>query len=170
MSIHRNARQPFLDFAVMELAIFDCQIAMFYLVTILSSDLISNEDKLIAYVTSKIGPAIVQEAGLFLLTNFFIIGVLRYLNGVFPGQWINRIIEEVLQEIPRAIYFFGGGVTGSLLALATFSYRSVESSELTIGMVVFSLVAAVTTFMYGCTTSYWTSKSARKSSSYGNRY
>ncbi|MEL7068617.1 MAG: hypothetical protein AAGN15_08210 [Cyanobacteria bacterium J06581_3] len=138
----------------MELATFTCQTFIFYMVAVLSSDLLSDKDRLVAYVSSRIGNIAVQELLIVVPVSFLVVGMLHTLSDKYSSRWAKRLIETVLQDIPRTIYLFGSSVAGVLLALSTFSHRSADPSIVTGSIVFLSVIAAITFFLYGCFVSY----------------
>lgn len=155
MQGNRYIKPPLPEFALMELATFTCQTFIFYMVAVVSSDLLSDEDRLVAYVSSRIGSIAVQELCIVVPVSFLVVGVLHTLSDKCSSRWAKRLIDRVLQDIPRTIYLFGSSVAGVLLALSTFSYKSADPNIVTGSIVFVSAIAAITFFLYGCFVSYF---------------
>lgn len=159
---NRYIEPPLPEFVLMEFATFVCQTSIFYMVAVLSSDLLSDEDRLVAYVSSRIGSTAVLELCIVVPVSFFIVGVLHTVSDRCSSRWIKRLIDKVLQDIPRTIYLFGSSVAGVLLALSTFSYKSADPNVVTGSIIFVSAIAATTFFVYGCFASYFLSRKSSR--------
>ena len=155
MRIHRYTKLPLPEFVLMEFATFACQTFIFYMVAVVSSDLLSDRDRLVAYAGSRIGEIAIQELFIVVPVSFLVLGVLHTLSDKYSSRRAKFLIETVLQDIPRTIYIFGSSAVGVLLALSTFSYRIAEPNIVTGSIVFLSVIAAITFFAYGCFVSYF---------------
>ena len=159
---NRYTEPTLLEFALMELATFVCQTSIFYMVAVLISDFLSDEDRLVAYAGSRIGNIAVQELCIVIPVSFLIVGILYTVSDRCSSRWTERLIDRVLQGIPITIYLFGSSVVGVLLALSTFSSKSADPNIVTGSIVFVSTIAATIFFAYGCSASYFLSRKSRR--------
>lgn len=155
MQSHRHTKPPFLEFFLIELATFICQMFIFFMVAVVISVFLSDKDRLVAYASSRLGDIAIQELVTVIFVSFAIVGVLYPLSNRHLSRWAERLIERVLQDIPRTIYLFGSSVAGVLLAICIFSLRSGDPSIVATSSAFLSIVSAIAFFAWGCLISFY---------------
>ncbi len=149
MVVHKKST---LQFVFTELALYLSQIFIFFVVAALSSNMLKDESALTSYISGKINDHSLEEVLYIIVATLFALGVLSALAKAFENvAWLESISDEVLNEAPRAIYFFGSSVTGTLIATAIFvHYHPSSDAAGVVRWVLMSLVFGLGGFMYGC--------------------
>lgn len=144
-------KKSFWEFVLTELALYLSQIFIFFVVAILSSNMLKDEAALVAYMSGKINAHSLEEVGYILVATLLAIGVFSALAKALENvSWINSISDEVLNEAPRAIYFFGSSVTGALIAAALFLHNHPTADSGDTPYWLITLVFGLGGFLYGC--------------------
>jgi hypothetical protein len=144
------------QFVVSEILIYISQVMVFFWVTFLVSGSLNNEDGLANFLNSKINENSLSEVGYIILATVITLGIVSVITRVAPPNgWLDELAYEVLLSMSKTIYFFGSSVTGSLLAVALFSYLHPDTKnpapEFWLSS---SLIYGLGAFLYGCGTSY----------------
>lgn len=144
------------EFIATELAVYISQIFMFIVVAVLTSNMLKDETALTNYTKSKLNEHTVEEIGCILVATIFTIGMLSAIaKTIKQSKWLETLSDEVLNEAPRAIYFFGSSATGTLIAVAIFSYNHPTLKAPTAGAWFFlAAFFSLGAFLYGCGISY----------------
>lgn len=144
------------EFIVTELAIYLSQTFMFFVVAALTSNMLRDEASLTNYMNSKINDHSLEEVGYIIVATILTIGILSALaRAIKPIGWLEALSDEVLNEIPRAIYFFGSSVTGAIIAAAIFVHNHPVVKAPAVGYWLFmAAVFGFGAFIYGCGMSY----------------
>ena len=154
-----------LMFFVTELFVFLSQIFIFFIVAAFSSDFLRNEDRLVEFATAKINAHTMPEIGLTLLAITVALGVLAFISRIASSTIVEIISNEVLNEAPRTIYFFGSTISATILAIAIFLSNHPQATADTKAASAFfgmSVGAAIISFAYGCGLSYLLKQRALK--------
>jgi hypothetical protein len=90
------------------------------------------------------------------MTAGLTIGILSALaRAIKPTGRLEALSDEVLNEAPRAIYFFGSSVTGTIVAAAIFIHNHPAVKAPAVSYWLFmAAVFGFGAFMYGCGLSY----------------
>lgn len=144
------------EFFVGEILIYLAQIMVFFWVTFLISGSLSDEDKLVDFLSTKINDNSISEIGYIILGTIITFGIILAIQRAAPATvWFDEVADEILTSISRTIYFFGSSVTGSILAVSLFSYLNPDNGnpkpEFWLSL---SVVFGVGAFLYGCLASY----------------
>ena len=145
------------NFIITELSVFVSQIFIFFTVAAFSSDFLRNEDRLTEYVTAKVNTNTMPEIGLTLLAVTVALGVLFFISRIASTPFIEKISNEVLNEAPRTIYFFGSSISATTLAVSIFlAYHPdpTHGSRLASNLFWTSVFFASVAFVYGCGINY----------------
>jgi len=105
-----------LKVGVLELSVFAAQTAVFFLVAVFLSHFLESRELLAGYTEAKIGKHLIAEFWFTLLGVVVVLGILSLVAGIAHTNALGRLSAEVLQEVPRTIYFFGSTLTGTALA------------------------------------------------------
>jgi hypothetical protein len=105
-----------LKIAIIEFSLFSAQSAIFFLVALFLTHLLESRDLLNTYTESKLGRNLIAEFSLTLIGVLVVLGVLFLIARIARTNALGRLSEEVLQEVPRTIYYFGSTITGTGLA------------------------------------------------------
>lgn len=140
------------EFIFTELALYISQIFIFFVVAVLSSNMLKDESALVAYMGTKINNNSLQEVGYIIAATIFALGVFSLLARAVEGiAWLESISDEVLNEAPRAVYFFGSSVTGALVAAAIFVHNHPSPGSVgVIHWISMSGIFGLGGFVYGC--------------------
>jgi hypothetical protein len=105
-----------LEVAVLEFSVFLAQTAVFFLVAVFISHFLESRELLSAYTEAKLGKHLMAEFWFTLLGVVVVLGMLSLIAGIAHTNALGRLSVEVLQEVPRTIYFFGSTLTGTAFA------------------------------------------------------
>jgi hypothetical protein len=152
-------------FLITELFVFFSQIINFLAVAAFSSNFLQDESHLVQYAEAKLNPHTLPDIGLHLLAITMVIGLTAFVARVASSPVVETILDEVLKEAPRTIYFFGSTVTATIFAVAIFlafhpeAANNAREARQYFGM---SLLSAGLTFVYGCGLNYLLMRAALK--------
>lgn len=139
------------SFIFTELCIFSSQVFVFFLVAVFTSDFLRNEERLNEFSISKVNGNTMTELGLTLLAITVALGVLTILSALASSKFIERLSHEILQELPRTIYFFGSSITAITIAVAVFiDNHPTASTKPASGFAAIAVFFALSFFTYGC--------------------
>ncbi len=137
---------------IIELFVYLSQVFIFFCVTVMLSNMLSSKNILTSYVTSKINSYSVKEVFYIVIATIFTIGILYVLKIIFGKNFnfMDELIDEVLNSIPRTIYFFGSTVTGIMLAIALFVHNHLEIKSIPAKAWIFNaFFFSIVMFAYG---------------------
>jgi di/tricarboxylate transporter len=146
-----------IEFIATEFAVYVSQIFMFFIVAVLTSNMLKDEGALTSYANCKINEHSLEEVGYIIAATLFTIGCLSLLaKNMQSTGWLEALSDEVLNEAPRAIYFFGSSGTGTIIAATLFVHNHPAVKAPTVDKwVVMAVIFGVGAFVYGCGMSYW---------------
>lgn len=149
------AKKSVLGFFVTEFFVYLSQIFMFFVVAALSSKMLSSETILVEYVNSKISEHSIWEVFYVVLGSIFIVGFIYIIMRLFEQKlFLENLADEVLAEIPRAIYLFGSSSVGGLIASAIFIQIHPDSSANASKLYFLAGAFGLAVFLYGAGLSY----------------
>jgi len=141
-------------FILHEFGLYLSQVIVFCIVGIFASDFFKNEDRLVAYANTRIN----ENSGLELLYVLFatlsVIGILKVIDEVIEHRLLKSLITDVINEIPKIIYFFGSSVAGVMLAIMLFLHNNPSNQKPALKFAVIGVSFAVIMFIYGAGMSY----------------
>ena len=143
-------------FVITELCVYASQVLMFFLVAVLTSNLLRDEKQLVNYMTSKVNENTTFEVFATMLAIAATLGIIACIAKAAPEtSLLVRLADEVLAEAPRTAYVFGSGVSGTLLAVALYKHWHPEVQSPPVAFWLFAaLFSALAGFMYGCLFAY----------------
>ncbi len=101
-----------------EATIFIALFLVSFLVTLLNSGLLTNEDRLVEFAKTKIS----IEAGIEVLLTLLVLGAGALALTKFPERFkstmLGSLIVDVASELPRAIYGYGAALSALCLAIS----------------------------------------------------
>lgn len=118
-----------LKLAVLEFSLFFAQTVIFFLVAVFISHFLESRELLNAYSEAKLGKSLIAEFWFTLLGVVVVLGMLSLVAGIARTNALGRLSAEVLQEVPRTIYFFGSSLTGTALAWVIHEWAYGTPSE-----------------------------------------
>lgn len=124
-------RQSFREFLLSEASVYLSQLMMFLLVAVITTNVARDEKALIAAVNSRINANSLVDLIATLIAIMATIGavyVLKQALTYFPS--IDRLLEEVMNELPRVIYVFGSGISGTMFAVSFYIGAHPEEHDL----------------------------------------
>ena len=141
-------------FILHEFGLYLSQMIVFCLVGVFASDFLKNEERLVAYADTRIN----ENSGLELLYILFatlsVIGLLKVIDEVIEHRVIKSLITDVVNEIPKIIYFFGSSVAGVMAAMALFLNNNPDHPEPASKFAAIGVFFAILMFIYGAGMSY----------------
>jgi hypothetical protein len=149
-------KKTMFQFVLSEALVYLSQIMVFFWVTFLVSGSLTNEEKLVRFLDSKIHDNSLSEVGHVILGTIITFGIILMIIKALPtSRWLEELSDDILASISRTIYFFGSSVTGSILAVALYSNlnptKDNPAPEFWLGL---SAIFGFGAFLYGCGTSY----------------
>ncbi|WP_264876020.1 hypothetical protein [Vibrio agarivorans] len=147
-------KQTKFQFFAKELVVFVSQILVFFVVAVLTSSFLSNEQALTEFASTKINDGSLKELLLTFVAIFFVVGCFTTIQRLTDSEVINDFIDEVLFEIPKTIYFFGSSLSGVMLAISMFLLFDESNEGSTEKYFAVTIVFAIMAFIYGSTLSY----------------
>lgn len=143
-------------FVITELCVYASQVLMFFLVAVLTSNLLRDEKQLVNYMTSKVNENTAVEVFATMLAIAATLGFIACIAKAAPEtSLLERLADEVLAEAPRTVYVFGSGVSGTLLAVALYTHWHPEAQSPPVAFwLVAALFSALAGFIYGCLFAY----------------
>ncbi len=139
----------FKDFIFFELVIFLSQSFLFFMTAVFFSNFLADEDKLVKFAKTKISETSLPEFGLIFLSIMVVTGFFTTIGFISENKNIENYIREILNEMPRTIYFFGSTIFGTMLAIALFAYLHPLKGISAPKFAVSSFIFAFTMFAYG---------------------
>lgn len=143
-----------LIFIIHELGLYLSQVIVFLLVGIFASDFLKNEELLVAYANTRINENSMLELFYILFATLSVIGLLKVIDEVIEHGIIKSLITDVVNEIPKVIYFFGSSVAGVMVAIALFLNNNPDHSEPAEKFAAMGVFFAMLMFFYGAGMSY----------------
>ena len=141
--------ESFRNLLLLEASTYASQTVVFCLVAILLSNLLQDEKTLAELITCRIGTGFWREIICTILASLAWLGALLVTSTCLPSKVWTRIIREVLNELPRTIYFFGSSVSGLLLAAAAAEWFHPAYRHLAYQFSGVALLWAFAVFLYG---------------------
>ncbi|WER45592.1 hypothetical protein CupriaWKF_15030 [Cupriavidus sp. WKF15] len=120
--------EKLLKLAALEFGVFLAQMAVFFLVAVFLSHFLESRELLNAYTEAKLGNHLLAEFWFTLLGVVVMLGLLSLIAGIAHTNALGRLSSEVLQEVPRTIYFFGSTAAGTASAWAVHEWAYGTSS------------------------------------------
>ena len=135
---------------IKELSVYVSQIMIFFCVTFLISNQLTDQKSLEAYISTKANDFFIKEFLFTFLSTIFIVGLLTVLNRTISNSIISDVIDEVVDSIPRTIYIFGSSYTGIILAITLFvTYRPELKTMTPVAWLSLDILLGVIFFTYG---------------------
>lgn len=139
------------SFYFTELLIFLSQVIVIFLVAFFTTDLLRNETRLEEFANAKINNSTMSEIGLTLLAITLWLGVLTIIKEFADSSFLSKLSGEILNELPRTIYFFGSSITAAILAIAVYTMNHPAShAKPASGYFLLAAWLALVAFIYGC--------------------
>lgn len=151
------------NFYLVESFVYLAQLFTFFLVAVMTSNMLRDEQSLLAYVASKITESALTDAIATMLAVAATFGIVAAIARSFPkSPVVERLVDEVLAEAPRTAYVFGSAVSGTLFAVALYLRNNPEPYRIdAIHVFLVGLLWASVGFMYGLFFSYAFKKNRR---------
>ena len=153
--IYRKTPQIFI---LHEFGLYFSQIIIFSIVGIFASDFLKNEDRLVAYVNTRFNGNSPLEFLYVIFATLSVIGVLKVIDEVVEHKVLKGLITDVVNEIPKIIYFFGSSVAGLMLTITMFLYKNPNQEDPVLKFALFGVFFAVVMFVYGALMIYFLKK------------
>jgi len=148
-------KQRTLMFVITELMIFFSQIMVFFFAAAITSNLLRDEKQLVSYMDSKINENMWYDILGTILAISAAIGVIACITkALAKSSLLERVADEVLNELPRTAYFFGSSTAGAMLAAALFIHHHPQDGTTSTFWLSKALLYGTVGFMYGCLFAY----------------
>ena len=134
---------------LLEVAAYGSQVAVFFLVAILMSNLLQDEKTLAELINSRVGPSFWREIICTIFASLTWLGTLSVTSACLPSEAWTQVIRDTLNELPRTIYFFGSSVSGLMLAAAMTEWFHPAFRHLAYRFSGIAVSWAVVLFVYG---------------------
>jgi len=136
---------------IKELTIYFSQVFVFFCVSIMISNMLTNEENLTKYISSKVNNYSLIEILYIIVATIFVVGFLYILGKILNKfDFAEEIIDDILRSIHRTIYFFGSSVAGIMLAIATsIAFHSKVKKLVPIGWIIYAVLFGISIFIYG---------------------
>lgn len=134
---------------LLEISAYISQVAVFFLVAILMSNLLQDEKTLAELINSRVGPGFWREIICTIFASLAWLGTLSVTSACLPSKAWTQIIRDTLNELPRTIYFFGSSVSGLMLAAAVAEWFHPALRHLAYRFSGVAFSWAVVLFAYG---------------------
>ena len=144
-----SKRHAFRTSLLLEVAAYVSQVAVFFLVAILMSNLLQDEKTLAEIINCRVGPGFWREIVCTFFASLAWLGALSVTSACLPSKAWTQIIRETLNELPRTIYFFGSSVSGLMLAAAVAEWFHPALRHLAYRFSGVALSWALVLFAYG---------------------
>ena len=141
-----------------ELVTFLAQTFTFFVVSIFASNFLHDQSALEQFANQRINADSGAELIKTFLAIFVTLGILSGVARVSSSKFINEIIDEMLFEIPRVVYFFGSSGGGVAFAIAAYFMLHPGSPNYGARFMILALLFSAANFAYGCFFSYWLKK------------
>jgi hypothetical protein len=139
-----------------ELSVYIGQIFMFFIVAIVTSNILRNSNELIVFMNSRINSNSIYDIIATMIAIAATVGVVAAVTKAAPkSSLLEHLADEMLAEAPRTIYVFGSSVAASLFAAAIYlgTHNEPNSPSIT-KLIVIAILFAIVAFAYGCAFAY----------------
>lgn len=143
--------KKYLKFFTVEFILYCFQILIGFIVICLLTKLFATEEITTKILNAKITDSVLLELGWTLIAITVVLGLITLAQKVFDVE-SESILNEVMLEMPRAIYFFGSQMTAAIIALAIaiHFYPSESTLNQKSFIICTAILVSITTFLYGC--------------------
>lgn len=144
-----------IHFVFIEFCIFISQVAVIFFVAFFISHMFSSESRFTEFITSKMNAHTMTELVLTLIAVTLVLGILAILKQISSSALLEKIVSEVINDLPRTIYLFGSSITAITLSVAV--YINIHPEEAIKPFKYFASAAffALSFFTYGCLLKYF---------------
>lgn len=130
------------------------QVLVFGIAFALTSNFLEDKNKAVQIFSEKIGGGSMSELAMVGLGILLVIGLLAVLAKFVPPAQAH--IDELIFEIPRAIYAFGASSTAACVCLAIYMWQHPKEN---VGVSISEMLTLAggilaVSFLYGCALSF----------------
>lgn len=143
--------KKYLKFLSIEFILYCVQILIGFIVICSLTKLFAYEELTTKILNSKITDSVLSELGWTLFAITVVLGLIKLAQTIFDVE-SKSILNEVMLEMPRAIYFFGSQMTAAMIALiiAINCYPSESTLSQKTLIISTAILVGIITFLYGC--------------------
>lgn len=140
-----------LKFLTVEFILYCFQVLIGFIVICLLTKLFATEEITIKILNAKITDSVLTELCSTLVAITIVLGLIIVAQKVSNIE-SESILNEVMLEMPRAIYFFGSQMTAAIIALimAIHCYPSASALNQKSFHIWAAILVGIVTFLYGC--------------------
>ena len=149
-------------FLVDEIIRYLVTMTIVFIFAVFMTNTLQDEGALTDFVVQRINSDSMIEIMVLLLSILVVIGLLQLARQMTDSQRVEGYVREFLQEVPRAIYFFGASLSGALFAIVVFLYMSEDTRSLASNYVILALVFSIMVFVLGFTVNFFLKRKERK--------
>lgn len=143
--------KKYLKFFTVEFILYCFQVLIGFIVICSSTKLFAYEELTTKILNAKITDSVLPELGWTLFAITVVLGLITLAQKIFDVK-SESILNEVMLEMPRAIYFFGSQMTAAIIALiiAIHYYPSESTLNKKSFLILTAILVSIATFLYGC--------------------
>lgn len=120
-----SKKKTVLEFIITELFVFISQIFIFFFCVLFTSNFLRNEKLLVDFVDSKLKSLDVTETIIVASASLTIIGILNLIQRAVPNEpFIIKIIDNVINQVPKLFYTLSSWFIGVVLAVIFFTQNN----------------------------------------------
>jgi len=114
-------KKTYAEFLMIEVSTFVSQIFIFFTCTLYTSNFLRNESLLFKYIDVKLKNIDVNETLIIVMASLTAIGLLNLIQKAAPNESFTiKIIDSVINQIPKFFYTLSASFIGVLLAIIIF--------------------------------------------------
>ncbi|MGQ1599151.1 hypothetical protein ACT4ZU_03875 [Acinetobacter baumannii] len=114
-------KKTYAEFLMVEVSTFVSQIFIFFTCTLYTSNFLRNESLLFKYIDVKLKNIDVNETLIIVMASLTAIGLLNLIQKAAPNESFTiKIIDSVINQIPKFFYTLSASFIGVLLAIIIF--------------------------------------------------
>ncbi len=142
-------------YAGMELIKLLIPIFLTFLTAYFFSKMFSSKELFETYILSKVHVNLTNEMFSIFYAITTLIGIIFIFKKLFEFDVLDNILDLILEEIPKSIRVFNGAITGSIYALAWYSYSyNFPLDQTPFKLFLLGTVFAIIFFLYSFTLQY----------------
>lgn len=143
-----ESKKTYAEFLMIEVSTFLSQIFIFFTCALYSSNFLRNESLLFRYINIKLKSIDHTDTAVIAMASLTAIGLLKLFQKAAPNEsFIIKIIDSVINQIPKLFYTFSASFIGVLIAVIAFVINNPTTPD-NLGVSTYFKFALVT-FIYG---------------------
>jgi len=125
-----NKKKTVAEFLITEIIIFISQIFIFFLCVLFTSNFLRNEKLLAVFVNAKLKSLDATETIILAFASLTVIGILNLIQRAVPNElFIVKIIDNVINQVPKLFYTLSAWFIGVVLAVICFTQNNPDPTN-----------------------------------------